>query len=286
MIGVIDRLRAAGSQLAELLATPEPKAAIRTFPAPRNLLLDVLAKGHRKNTFHIVFDADISVAKECLNKLRRENRRPVSITSYIAKAFAGAIAADKRMQAYRLGRSQLIIFDEVDIGFTIEREWEGERLPVFYIVRDANSKSVEQINEELHRAKRAPLGEDGPMSALELQLSLLPRFMRGLVWWYIGRDPHRLKGVAGTVGLTSYGMHTSGAAVGMPITPMSFTLTVGAIEKKLMRVNEQVVERDFVHMCISMDHDVIDGAPSMRFIDRFKIMLQDGTVLLSGSADN
>jgi pyruvate/2-oxoglutarate dehydrogenase complex dihydrolipoamide acyltransferase (E2) component len=65
-------------------------------------------------------------------------------------------------------------------------------------------------------------------------------------------------------------MHTSGSAVVVPITPMTLTLSIGSIEKKLFLEDGQVVKRDVVHLNLSADHDLIDGAPLMRFVDRFK----------------
>ena len=81
------------------------------------------------------------------------------------------------------------------------------------------------------------------------------------------------------------GMYTSGAAVGVPITPMTLTLSIGTIDRKLALQDGGLVERDVVHMTISVDHDIVDGAPLMRFAERFKKILLARTALpLSGGA--
>jgi pyruvate/2-oxoglutarate dehydrogenase complex dihydrolipoamide acyltransferase (E2) component len=54
---------------------------------------------------------------------------------------------------------------------------------------------------------------------------------------------------------------------------MTLTLSIGSIEKKLVMHNEQVVERDFIHLNVNVDHAVVDGAPLMRFVQRFKELL-------------
>jgi hypothetical protein len=202
------------------------------------------------------------------------------MTGYIAKSFACAIETDKRMQAYRLGKSRLVVFDDVDLAFMIEREWEGEPIPVFYILRAAQQKSASDIHGELQAARATPLRADGPMNALETQFFLLPRFLRKAVWFLIRRNPYWFKDVAGTAAVTSMGMHTSGAAVGIPITPMTLTLTIGTIEQKPALHDGRVVERDVVHLVLSVDHDIIDGAPLMRFAERLRLLLRDGTALL------
>jgi len=264
-----------------------PLAPGKTYPFPklRNFVLDVLAEGSRKHILHLLLEADITGIREHLAELRAGGSEPVSMTSYIAKSFACAIAEDKRMQAYRLGRSRLIVFDDVDIAFVIEREWQGELYPVFFILRAAQRKSVFDIHRELRTARDTPLGTDGPMSALEMQFFLLPGFLRKALWFFIRRNPYWFKDLAGTVGVTSVGMHTSGAAIGMPITPMTITLSVGTVEKKLVLQDGQPVEHDVVHMSLSIDHSVIDGAPLMRFAERFKRIIRDRTALMPPPGD-
>ena len=131
----------------------------------------------------------------------------------VAKCFVAAIAADKRMQAYRLGRSQLIVFDDVDLAFLVEREWEGKVQPVFFIVRAADRKTAHEINQELQASRETPLGAQGAMSALEMVFFLLPAVLRKPLWWYVRRNPYWFKDMAGTVAVTSMGMFTSGGAV-------------------------------------------------------------------------
>jgi hypothetical protein len=274
------RLRLVLSQLIDQLRMP--LAPGRTYPYPklRNFVLDVLAEGRRKQVIHALLEADVGGIKEQLAELRLRGGEPVSMTSYIAKSFACAIAEDKRMHAYRLGRSRLIVFDDVDLAFIIEREWEGALYPVFFILRAAQRKTVYEIHRELRAARDAPLGSDGPMSALEMQFFLLPGFLRKALWFFIRRNPYWFKDLAGTAGVTSVGMHASGAAIAVPITPMTITLSIGTMEKKLMLQDGQPVERDVVHMNVSVDHGVIDGAPLMRFAERFKRILLNRTALM------
>ena len=274
------RLRLVLSQLIDQLRMPLAPGKTVPYPRLRHFVLDVLAEGRRKQIAHVLFEADIDELKEHVAKLRESGGEPVSLTSYIAKSFACAIESDKRMQAYRLGRSRLVVFDDVDLAFMIEREWEGETIPVFYLLRAAQHKSVHDIHRELRAARKTPLGTHGPMSALELQFFLLPGFLRKALWFFIRRNPYWFKDLAGTAGVTSMGMYTSGAALAVPITPMTLTLTIGTMEKKPVLQDGQVMERDIVHLTLSVDHDIIDGAPLMRFAERFKQILRNRTALM------
>jgi pyruvate/2-oxoglutarate dehydrogenase complex dihydrolipoamide acyltransferase (E2) component len=274
------RMRLVLSQLSEQLRMPLSPGTTYRHPRLRNVILDALAEGRRKNIAHILLEADLGDVLEQLEKLRQGGGEPVSITSYIAKSFACAIDEDKRMQAYRLGSSRLIAFDDVDLAVIVEREWEGEAVPVFYLLRAAQRKTVYEINREIRAARTTPLGTTGPMNALEMLFFRLPAWLRKILWFFIRRNPYWFKDLAGTAAVSSMGMYTSGAAVGVPVTPMTLTLTVGTIEKKLALRDGQAVEHDIVHLTLSVDHDIIDGAPLMRFAERFKQILRGGIALL------
>lgn len=269
------------SQLVEQMRMPSSAGEIRAFARLRNFVLDIVAEGSRKPTINLLLEADAGVIRERLAAHRAAGGAPVSLTSYVTGSFVAAIVQDKRMQAYRLGRSRLILFDDVDAAVMVEREWEGATLPVFQIVRAAQGKSATDIHRELQNARSAPLGVEGPMAAFEMWFFLLPGFLRRIVWMFVRRNPYWFKDVAGTVGVTSMGMWTSGTAVVQPITPMTLTLSIGAIARKPVLRDNQVVAGEVLHLNLSADHSVIDGAPLMRFADRFKAMLHGGDALMA-----
>src|SRR5262249_12918106 len=134
------------SQLVDQLKMPLAPGKIVRYPRLRNFVLDVLAEGRRKKIAHLMLEADIGPMRERLAQHQRAGLGPVSITSYVAKSFACAIDDDKCMQAYRLGKSRLVVFDDVDLTFMVEREWEGEPLLVFSIVRAAQRKTAQEIH--------------------------------------------------------------------------------------------------------------------------------------------
>jgi pyruvate/2-oxoglutarate dehydrogenase complex dihydrolipoamide acyltransferase (E2) component len=59
---------------------------------------------------------------------------------------------------------------------------------------------------------------------------------------------------------------------------MTLTLLVGAISPRLQLRDGQIVEKKIIQMNLSADHDIIDGAQMMRFIERLKKRLHDGTM--------
>jgi hypothetical protein len=123
------------------------------------------------------------------------------------------------------------------------------------------------------------------MNALEMQFFLLPSFLRRVLWFFVRRNPYWFKDLAGTVLVSSMGMFTSGAGVVVPITPMTLSLCIGSIEKKLALLDDEVIEREVLHLNIGIDHDIIDGAPLVRFAERFKKILLDGLALPARTAE-
>jgi hypothetical protein len=192
------RLRLILSQLIDQLRMPLAPGPTYPYPRLRNFVIDVLAEGRRKQIAHVLLEADIGGVNEKLAELRLRGGEQVSMTSYIAKGFALAVEENKRMQAYRLGRSRIVVFDDVDLAFMIEREWEGEAPPVFYLLRKAQRKTVYEIHRELRAAREAPPGAQGPMSALEMQFFPLPAFLRKALWFFVRRNPYWFKDLAGS----------------------------------------------------------------------------------------
>ena len=39
-------------------------------------------------------------------------------------------------------------------------------------------------------------------------------------------------------------------------------------------VEEQIVVREFLNLTIGLDHDIIDGAPAARFVNRFEELIE------------
>lgn len=268
-------------QLLALFKQAPATATLRPYPKLRNFILDIMAEGRRKNTINLIFEAPLMPIRGHLEQYAAQHGERISLTAYFAKSLACAIEEDKSIQAYRHGKNRLVIFDAVDLSIMVEREIDGAPMPVTLILRDVCHQNISSLANTLRAAKTAPLGDVGPMSALDKLFFELPNPIRKIIWFVIRRDPHLFKQLAGTVGITSMGMHASGPAIMIPITPMTLTLSIGATHKKLVLENELALEREFIQLNLGADHDIIDGAPLMRFAERFKQKLQNGDALIS-----
>jgi len=264
------------SQLVVLIMQKPAPVSYHPYPKLRNFILDIMAEGRRKNTINLIMEAELAPVQNFIDRYAQQHNVHITLTSYISKSFAVAVDADKSIQAYRKGKSKLMVFDDVDLSVMVERDVDGHIMPVSQIVRAANRKGISEIAREIRDAKTAEIGDLGPLNALDKLFFVLPKPLRKIIWWVMRWDPQLFKQLVGTVGVTSMGMHASGPSIVLPITPMTLTLSIGTVYKKLVLENGQPVERDFIQMNLGADHDIIDGAPLMRFSERFKQILRDG----------
>ena len=268
----------------------------RPFPAFRNPTIDTLEIGRKKHHIPILLEPDVTEAREYLRELKARTGEGLSFTGWVMACIAQAVSEHKHIQAMRKGRKSLILFDDVDISVIVERavgDPPQERLchsasttlPMPYIVRTANKKSVSEIHAELRAAKAAVLkpGEvqlgSGRNIRLTRAFTLMPRFVRNLlVWRRLTKDPFFAKQMVGTVVVTSVGSSFKGNgyiwAIPIGIHPAAFAL--GNIAKKPGVIGEEIKIREYLSLTVLFDHDVTDGAPVARFIQRLTELLEGG----------
>jgi pyruvate/2-oxoglutarate dehydrogenase complex dihydrolipoamide acyltransferase (E2) component len=211
----------------------------------------------------------------------RDNKKLVSLTGYLLYCFAQAVADDKMIQAYRKG-NKLIVFDDVDVSTMIERTINGVQIPVSYIIRKANEKSPFEISLEIINAKKEKSSNliDSPEIVNREKFIKIVKRVGILRRWFLKRmfkDPFIKKKYNGTVGFSSMGMFSYNLAGWVvPMTPQVLTLMVGGIRELAGFEGQDIVKKEQLDITISMDHDILDGAQTARFIERFrKLLLQD-----------
>jgi pyruvate/2-oxoglutarate dehydrogenase complex dihydrolipoamide acyltransferase (E2) component len=108
----------------------------------------------------------------------------------------------------------------------------------------------------------------------------VPRFVRMFFFWAMKKNPWWFKQMQGTVVVTSVGMFGSGGGWGIGFLPThTLGLTVGGIVQKPGVHEGQVAVREYLHLTLSFDHDLVDGAPAARFAQRLVTLLETAEVL-------
>jgi len=191
----------------------------------------------------------------------------------------------------RMGNEKLILFDDVDISIAVERAIGGshgttETIPMPYVVRRADQKSVREIHNEIRAVQAEPLGKGDvkvgsrlPAYMVNLGLSM-PHFLRRLlVWRRLTSDPFFAKKTMGTVVLTSAGMFGKGGggnSWGIPVGIHPLIVALGGIARKPGVVGDKIEIREYLGITILFDHDVTDGAPVARFLQRLRELIENG----------
>ena len=233
-----------------------------------------------KNRVYGLVELDVTKARRYMRNHKEKTGETLSFTGWMIKCIGQAVSEDKQVQAYGKGRNRFVIFDDVDVSIVVEREVDGQKLPVPYVVRKANDKSFQEIHDEIRAAQAQKqmtgpvLGSERPPRILNVFQSL-PRFLRKIGWWKFRRDPFLKKRVMGTVGVTSLGMF--GKTGGWPINIgfHSLEFAIGGISEKPTVIDGKVETREYLNLTVMIDHDVIDGAPAARFTARLAELVQE-----------
>lgn len=145
-------------------------------------------------------------------------------------------------------------------------------------MRAVNYTTVEAISAEIRQAQAgAPV--DRRRYRGTMLLVTLPRPLRALVWRAMMAQPWWTKRFGGTIAVSSVGMFGSGPGWGIPITPAPLMVTVGGIGSRPLLVDGRIENRDHLSLTISVDHDIIDGAPAARFVERLRELIESSTGL-------
>jgi len=198
----------------------------------------------------------------------------LSFSAFFLSCLGKAIDQNKQMHAYRNWRNQLIIFEEVDVNMLFEVEVDGKKTIRPHILRGVNKQSLREIHAEI-RAFQHEHKSSQEAKFIEWFVRL-PGFVRRLFLWVLFKHPQRLKQYYGTVLVTSIGMFGTGSGWGIPVPNHSLQLTLGGIGEKPGVVDHRITVREYLSVTISFDHDLIDGAPAARFIQRLKELLESG----------
>lgn len=267
------------------------------FPIARTASIDTVTMGKSKHHIPILLEMDVTLARIAM-KLRKERTgEGISFTGWIIKCLAQAASEHKRVHAMRLGRKKLILFEDVDVSTVVNRQISGsqssETLPMPYVIRKANAKSLEQIHSEIRAAQTRPLapGEqiiNSQQNAQTLPWKMrvffsLPFFLRKrLVWNRLVKDPFYAKKMMGTVVVSSIGMYgkvNGGGIWAIPTTMVPLPVFIGGIARKPGMVDGHVEPREVLSMTVLFDHDVVDGAPVTVFLQRLRDLIESGAFL-------
>lgn len=250
------------------------------FPKTRRMLAATYPAVRRKSMTHALIEVDVTDARRRLREYKEHTGESLSFTAFIIACVAHAVDENKLLNACRKGTKQLILYPTVDVATAIEREMAGWKQPIVHIIRAANKKNVTDIHRDIRAAQTSSVKQAWKGMEAEPLLALLPmpiiKIIWAIFWWARGRYPAIQTRFGGTVGLTSVGMFGKGGGWALALPYHTLDVAVGGLAEKPGVVEGRIAIRDYLHLTLSFDHDIIDGAPAARFTARLRELVEQG----------
>jgi pyruvate/2-oxoglutarate dehydrogenase complex dihydrolipoamide acyltransferase (E2) component len=269
-----------GVSEAVMTTSGEPVRArgvdVRPFPSSRRLVTTAVRAGRRIVPMHGLFDVDVTTARRRL----AEEDPPLSLTAYVVASLARAAASHPQVHAYRDWRGRLVEHRHVDVQTLIEVPTAQGPFGLVHVVRDADVRSVAQISAELRSVKSdATTTRAGRLlDTVAPVAGRVPGLYRAM-YAVMGRS-RRVRLATGTVQVTAVGMYGGGGGFAIaPPTLASLVVVVGGLSSRPRVVGDQIAVRDVLDLTVTIDHNVVDGAPAARFAADFRRLLQTSEAL-------
>jgi hypothetical protein len=252
-----------------------------TYPSSRQLTFDLGKLGVGRHHVKGLLKIDVTDARVKIRELRRSDKN-VSFSAWLLKTSADCVAAHPPVNGFRRG-NEVVVYKDVDIALALERELEGKLVPLAYVIRNVNGKSVTEIHREIQSAKSIQVGNEGEIVLgenyfwMKLFISL-PQWLR-LIFWraFFFTNPQWMKDMMGNMMVTTVGLvgHVRGWII--PFTMHPLCLAFGSVTEEPGVFKGEIQKREYLHLCTLIDHDVIDGSPAARFVDDLVRKLEKAT---------
>jgi hypothetical protein len=152
------------------------------------------------------------------------------------------------------------------------------------VIRKAEQKTLDSIHAEIEAARSQRVENEGnyvlgaPYSTTLMKLFVhFPAWLRlFLMQVFVFDNPRRARDMMGTVMVTTVGMvgHTTGWMIPFGMHPLC--LAFGSLNEQPAVYQGHIQKREILHLTVLIDHDVIDGMPSARFVDDLVKKLEAG----------
>ncbi|MHC1775468.1 MAG: 2-oxo acid dehydrogenase subunit E2 [Lentimicrobium sp.] len=235
---------------------------------------EAIGSGHN---MHALVEFDVTDIRQQL-RLQRKNGLNVTFFGFMLSSIARTIDEHRELNHIRRGK-KLYFFDEVDIDIPIELEVNGVLTPRKYIVKDAAKKTIPEISMEIETAKKSwkasgNAGEDDRWAQRWIQFSAVcPKWLFKIIARQFSKNPFMLKKGFGTTYVSSVSGFSNVSGYILPYfagqyRPLAFA--IGNTVRKPGIAGNEIKIREYLSMTITINHDLVDGAPAARFINRLK----------------
>lgn len=235
---------------------------------------EALGEGHN---MYALTEFDVTEIRQKL-RFQRKNGVKISFFGFLLSAIAKTIDENKELNHIRRGK-KIYYFDEVDINIPIEVNLDGISTPQKFVVKDAAKKTSTEITMEIEQASKnwkeySNVDKDDKWTFVWFKFaSLLPKWLFIFITKQFAKNPFRLKKGFGTTYVSSVSGFADFSGFIIPFFPgqtRPLAFAIGNIFKKPGIVGSEIKIREFINITICINHDLVDGAPASRFVNRLK----------------
>lgn len=232
---------AAAAASSENQSVPVASDQVEIIPLTgvRKAMADNMLKSRQTYAQGTTFnEADLTGAMAAV----KASEKRISVTALMVKAVVEALKEFPLLNS-SFSDKEIRIKKYYNISMAVNTD-KGLFAPV---IKQADLKSLEQINEEMTRL--GDLAEKGKLSPGDME--------------------------DGTFTISNAGRFGSLFFVPLINVPQSAILGVGTIAKRPIVVNDRIEIRSMVYICVSYDHRIIPGAVAQQFLVRVKRGLEE-----------
>ena len=245
------------------------------YPSSRRLTMDLGKIGRDKHHVKALLEVDVTAARLKIKQSRQAGKK-IAFTAWLIKVIADCVALHPPVSGVNRPRgNKVVVFEDVDTCIVVEKEIDGSRVPLPYVIRKADKKTLDEIHAEIESARSQRVEDEGNYvlgpryNPIAMRAFLhFPQWLRlALMRWMYFNNPRRMKNAMGTVMITTVGMvgHTRGWLIPYSMHPLC--LAFGSLNQQAAVYHGEIQKREILHLTVLVDHDVIDGVPAARFVD-------------------
>jgi len=234
---------------------------------------DIVQNAHN---FTAILDYDVTGIRKHLRE-KRVSGTGGSLFTFFLKVIAKCLYEFPSFNSM-INHRKTTDFDTVDISIPIEIVKNGEVENKQYLIKKANIKPMHEIEKEIQLSKNTIDDQKGFILSKSIQklFSILPRkfvvfLLKGLL-----NNHKKVMEMSGSVFVTSISMFSNIPGYVIPYAggPKACSFAIGSVNKKPIVENDKIVIKEIVNITATFNHDIIDGAPAARFINRLRELIE------------
>jgi len=229
-----------------------------------------------KNTVHSFSEVDVTIPRQLIREHFENTGEKLSFTAYLVTCLAQVIKQYPQFNAFTR-RNRLVMLDDLTISVLVEREFMGEKVPEPMAIQQTQLKSYRQISDEI-RSAQVHSGDSLRSLSGQTWIRFIPGFLLKAFVRIAEKNVTMAKRY-GKVGVTAVGMFTAEPVWFIPHGSGTVLLTIGSIVKKEVWSGGRLEERERLHLTVSFDHNIVDGAPAARFLNQLIETIRCGKLI-------